>query len=367
MPALIEEVEQAIQEGIHLMPSWGPSRILKENNHISGMELVKCASVYDSQGKFAPVYDNTVKETVTADIVILAIGQRPDLSYAEATLEVKRGLLAVDPNTQATTTAKVFAGGDAAISGPLSVVGAIASGRRAAESINRYLGGQEIIKAEAKLEHLTRYTGEDFEKLSRVPTPQLLVSQFSLDSEDVSELGLSDVRTESKRCLNCGCDGVNPSDTAAALVALDARIITSRRTIRADDFWAAKGGLKPTVLENDEIITEIQIPRPPAGVKSAFIKFAIRKSIDFPIVNCAASIESEGGIVKSARICLNAVYSNPYRVTKAEDLIKDKPLDEDIAEAAGIAAVSDAMALPYNKFKIQIAKTLVKRAIIACK
>jgi xanthine dehydrogenase YagS FAD-binding subunit len=106
---------------------------------------------------------------------------------------------------------------------------------------------------------------------------------------------------------------------------------------------------------------------PAAGVKSAFIKFALRKSIDFPIVNCAAAIESQDGVVKSARICLNAVYSNPYRVTKAEDAIKGKPIDEANAEAAGAAAVSDAIALPYNKYKIQIAKTLVKRAILACK
>ena len=205
------------------------------------------------------------------------------------------------------------------------------------------------------------------EKLSRVKTPELPLSELSLDKEDVLGLDLSAVETEANRCLNCGCDGVNPSDMAAALVALDARIVTSRRTIKADDFWVADRGLKPTVLENDEIITEIQIPKPAAGVKSAFIKFALRKSIDFPIVNCAAAVESEKGIVKSARICLNAVYSNPYRATKAEDAIKGKKINEASAEAAGVAAVSDAVALPYNKFKIQIAKTLVKRAILACK
>ena len=93
----------------------------------------------------------------------------------------------------------------------------------------------------------------------------------------------------------------------------------------------------------------------------------MRKSIDFPIVNCAASIEREGGVVKSARICLNAVYNNPYRARKAEDFIKGKLIDEANAEAAGEAALSDAISLPYNKFKIQISKTLIKRAILACK
>jgi xanthine dehydrogenase YagS FAD-binding subunit len=92
----------------------------------------------------------------------------------------------------------------------------------------------------------------------------------------------------------------------------------------------------------------------------------MRKSIDFAIVNCAAAVESKGGIVKSARICLNAVYSNPYRVIQAEEAIKGKPINEANAEAAGDAAVTNAVALPYNRFKIQIAKTLVKRTILAC-
>ena len=154
---------------------------------------------------------------------------------------------------------------------------------------------------------------------------------------------------------------------AAALVALDASIVTSKRTIKADDFWIADIGLKPTVLDSDEIITEIQVPKPAAGVKSAFIKFAMRKTIDFPIVNCAAALEIKGGVVKSARICLNAVYSNPYRAVKAEQAMKGKAIDEANADDAGAAAVSDAIALPYNKFKIQIAKTMVKRAILGCK
>ena len=74
-----------------------------------------------------------------------------------------------------------------------------------------------------------------------------------------------------------------------------------------------------------------------------------------------------------ARICLNAVHNNPYRATKAEDAIKGKAINEENAEAAGEAAVSDSMSFPENdsnpgnKYKIQIAKTLVKRAILACK
>jgi xanthine dehydrogenase YagS FAD-binding subunit len=156
------------------------------------------------------------------------------------------------------------------------------------------------------------------------------------------------------------CVAVNPSDTAPALVALNASIKTNKKTIAAEEFWdvAIPGS---TVLDADEIVTEIQIPAPASGVKSAFIKMALRSSIDFPIVNCAAAIV--GG---DARICLNAVYNKPYRATKAEDTIKGKTIDETNAEAAGAAAVSGAMALAYNKWKIQVAKGVVKKAILAC-
>lgn len=158
-----------------------------------------------------------------------------------------------------------------------------------------------------------------------------------------------------------GCMAVNPSDTAPALVALDAKLATSAgRMIPAEDFWEVK---KPrsTVLEDDEIVTEIQVPEPAADVKSAFVKFALRKSIDFPVVNCAAAIGNG-----TSRICLNAVYNNPHRATGAEALIADQAIDETSAESAGDAAVQNCIALPMNKWKIQIAKVMVKRAVLAC-
>ena len=156
------------------------------------------------------------------------------------------------------------------------------------------------------------------------------------------------------------CMAVNPSDTAPALVALNAKIVTSKRTINAEEFWAVKIP-RSTVLENDEIVKEVQIPGPASGVKSAFVKFALRSSIDFPIVNCAAAIG--GG---TARICLNAVYNRPYRATKAEESIAGKAIDVASAQAAGTAAVTGAIALTMNKWKIQVAAGMVKKAILAC-
>jgi xanthine dehydrogenase YagS FAD-binding subunit len=155
------------------------------------------------------------------------------------------------------------------------------------------------------------------------------------------------------------CIAVHPSDIAPALIALNAKVVTTARTIPAENFWDVKVPAS-TVLAPGEIVTEIQIPAPPAGAKSAFLKFAIRKSIDFPIVNCAVLVG--GG---APRIALNAVAPKPYRATKAEAAIAGKPINEANAEAAGAAAVEDAKPLQATKYKVQIAKTLVKRALLA--
>jgi xanthine dehydrogenase YagS FAD-binding subunit len=163
-----------------------------------------------------------------------------------------------------------------------------------------------------------------------------------------------------------GCYAVHPSDTAPALVALRADVSTTKRTIPVDDFYDVNVR-KTTVLDPDEIVTEILIPAPSRGSKSAFLKFALRKSIDFPIVNCASAVTMSGDVVAEARICLNAVYVKPYRAHAAEGLIRGKTLsDEDVAAAAD-AAVSTAKPMTRNNYMVQIARTLVKRTLTACR
>jgi xanthine dehydrogenase YagS FAD-binding subunit len=162
-----------------------------------------------------------------------------------------------------------------------------------------------------------------------------------------------------------GCYAVHPSDTAPALIALDAVVVTSKRRIHAEDLFQVDVA-KTTVLDADEIITEIRIPKPRAATKSAFLKFAIRKSIDFPIVNCAAMITLASGKVKSARICLNAIAVKPYRAIHAEKMVLNKRLNEKSADAAGKAALPDAEPMKRNGYMIQIAQVLVKRAILGC-
>jgi CO/xanthine dehydrogenase FAD-binding subunit len=144
------------------------------------------------------------------------------------------------------------------------------------------------------------------------------------------------------------------------LIALNAEIVTSQRTINAEDFFEVNT-LSNTVLGFNEIITEIRIPALPAGAKSVFKKMALRKSIDFPMVNCAI-VTGE-----APRVCLGAVAPVPLRVPEAEAVLRGKSIDEPVAEAAGSAAITGALPFEDTKYKLQIAKTLVKRALLEIK
>lgn len=160
-----------------------------------------------------------------------------------------------------------------------------------------------------------------------------------------------------------GCIAVHPSDTAPALIALDASIQTSKRIIEARNFFLVDER-KTTILDGEEMVTEIHIPLPRG--KSTFAKYALRKAIDFPIVNGATMIAISDGVVSKARICLNAVYVIPYLATQAEQTLIGKPLDGASAQAAADAAVFNARPHHRNRFMVEIARALVKKMVLAC-
>ncbi|MFC1847068.1 FAD binding domain-containing protein [Chloroflexota bacterium] len=154
-----------------------------------------------------------------------------------------------------------------------------------------------------------------------------------------------------------GCVAVSPSDTAPVLVALGATIVTSSRSIAAEDFF---DGLTSTVLANDEIVTEIQIPAPASGSKQAFAKASIRKAVDFALANAAVYVTSD-----DARVVLGGVAGTPLRVTAAEDALKGQSITESLAETVASAAVNGTVELPNNGWRIQVTKGVVKKAIMA--
>jgi xanthine dehydrogenase YagS FAD-binding subunit len=163
-----------------------------------------------------------------------------------------------------------------------------------------------------------------------------------------------------------GCIAVCPSDTAPALVALGASIVTNKKTWAAADFFVIKGE-QINSIDADEIVTEIQVPALASGTKSTYLKFAFRKAIDFPLVSCAAVVTVASGNVSKASIVLGGVYNSPKRATDAETSITGKAISTATADTAGAATATAATptALAANKYKVQIAKTLIKRALLA--
>ena len=361
MAASAEEVARAEDEGVVIMTSWGLSKVVEENGVVKGMELKKCTSPWDESGAFNPQYDENEKAVINAQNILMAVGQRVDLSFLDEKYQLQldqRGYIGVNEDSQMTSRDGVFAAGDAT-TGPATVIGAIANGHKAANGVNLYL---EILP-EQPAKKAAGFIFSDAEGRKNKTSMQLHAidaDKRRLDLEDTSTPSRDDALCEAMRCLNCGCYTVHPSDTSTALLALDAEIVTNKRTLGAADFFEVNT-LSITALDFDEIITEIRVPALPAGSKSLFKKFALRKSIDFPMINCALVTGD------SPRVCLGAVAPTPLRSLKAEDILRGKAIDESVATAAGEAAVEGAQPFEATKYKIQIAKTIIKRALLEMK
>lgn len=160
------------------------------------------------------------------------------------------------------------------------------------------------------------------------------------------------------------CYAVCPSDMATVLVALDAEINTvapeGTRVISVDEFYTASGN----VLEPNEVITAIQVPKVGPSAKQRFLKFRLRKAIDLAIVSVAAVIRLNNTIVDDAKIVLGGVSLKPYRATKAEDILRGGRITESVAAKAAKEAVGDAMPLGKNGYKVPIIEALVKKALL---
>ena len=165
------------------------------------------------------------------------------------------------------------------------------------------------------------------------------------------------------------CVAVNPSDTAPALIALDAelviRSVNGERVVKAEDYFVgpAIDITRMTQLRPGELLTTIRIPGTWAGAQFYFEKVRDRNVWDFPLVNVASAIKFSGSTIQQARIAVGAVAARPLRLARVEAAIAGKPRSEETANMAGQMAVEGATALRYNGYKIPLMRNLVKRAI----
>ncbi|MFP3981518.1 MAG: FAD-dependent oxidoreductase [Desulfobacterales bacterium] len=212
MPAWDKDVEETEEEGAIVNPEWSPAQIYEENGRVRGISFTRCLAVFDQEGSFNPECDESDTQYIEADNIIISIGQAPDMSFLPEDSQLERALwgsLAVDENTLATNVPGVFAGGDFT-TGPTFVIRAIASGRRAALAIHKYISGDEspIFMPDEKTP-LAQETGlalenESTEDQPRVKTGLENPEERILDFREV-ECGFTreQAHYEARRCLRC--------------------------------------------------------------------------------------------------------------------------------------------------------------------
>jgi len=216
MPAFETELAAALDGGVELRSGWGPRSIRLAGGAVAGVDLVRCSAVFDESGAFCPTLDESVTDFVAADKVILAVGQRVDREW------FGDGSAPGDGADQG-----VVVCGDAE-SGPATVVEAIASGRRAAASVHRLLTGADLA-GQATDGAVCELLEVDAASAGRATRALGDEPELAKDTAGAAVLSAIEITEEARRCLNCSCVAVSPSDLAPALVALEARVQTSKR------------------------------------------------------------------------------------------------------------------------------------------
>ena len=165
------------------------------------------------------------------------------------------------------------------------------------------------------------------------------------------------------------CVAVSPSDTAPALIALDAKMIVKRadreRVIDAEDFFIGPGTdiTRMTVLRPGDLLTSIRIPATWAGASFYWEKIADRKSWDFALVSVARAMRVSNGSITEARVVVNGAAPYPMRLDAVEAAVRGKPLSEETAQMGGEVAIRRAKALRHNDYKLPLLRNLVRRAL----
>ncbi|WP_027633731.1 FAD-dependent oxidoreductase [Clostridium hydrogeniformans] len=217
MPALNEEIEEALVEGININNSWGPKRICTENGHVTGVEFKKCISVLDENGRFNPKFDENETKIVEADNVLISVGQA--MNWGNLVIDSKVELnpnktIKANLDTYQTHEEDIFAGGDA-LTGPRFAIDAIALGKEGAISIHRYVQpGQSLTLGRTK----RSYRAFDKENLNlegydHIPRQKLSHVDGNRSKETFRDLRNTfteeQIKKETERCLGCGATVVD--------------------------------------------------------------------------------------------------------------------------------------------------------------
>lgn len=215
MPALDEEIDEALSEGIIVNNSWGPKRILHENGCAVGVEFKKCTHVFDENGRFNPKFDENETKIVKANNILISVGQGIDwgglLNDSGIELNPNKTIKA-DRITFQTGEPDVFAGGDA-LTGPKFAIDAIALGKQGAISIHRYVHGDNLAVGREREYHALDRDDLNMDGYDRIPRQRALHADGSRSKETFKDLRDTfteeQMKKETERCLGCGAVAVD--------------------------------------------------------------------------------------------------------------------------------------------------------------
>jgi NADPH-dependent glutamate synthase beta subunit-like oxidoreductase len=217
MPALPEEIEEALAEDISIHNSWGPKRIILTEGRVTAVEFKKCISTLDEQGKFNPIYDEKDTIFVEADHVFLSVGQTIEygnlLDNSKMECNPNRTVKA-DPFTYQTDEPDIFTGGDV-LTGPRFAIDAIAAGKQGAISIHRYVQpGQSLIIGRDRREyHSLDKDNLDLEGYDKLPRQRTTHVNGTVSKSTFEDLRITfteeQIKQETMRCLSCGATTVD--------------------------------------------------------------------------------------------------------------------------------------------------------------
>jgi NADPH-dependent glutamate synthase beta subunit-like oxidoreductase len=224
MPAALEEIEEAEEEGIIIHPGLGPKQIIGENGRTVALEVLKTKSVFDANRRFNPTFYDNSETRLACDTIIMAIGQAPNLQFLspEDGVEISpRGLVAVNPQTLMTSTAGVFAGGDC-VFGPRLIIDSVADGKRAAVGIDEFLRGNDHAAPIVEVEVLERHRMPlDLLDLLRPQIPMLPLNRRTGVTEVEIGFDAESAMAEAQRCLHCWVNTVfegTPEDGTSCIL-----------------------------------------------------------------------------------------------------------------------------------------------------